>query len=50
MSNNQTNCGIIYEEIAMRASDDKRMINYDWPYKTLIWTRIGFVDPPEIDQ
>ena len=24
-------CGIIYEKIAMRAGDDERMINYEWP-------------------
>ena len=46
MSNNQTNCGIIYEEIAMRASDDKRMINYDWSYKTLILNTYWFCWPP----
>ena len=32
MTNNQTKCGIIYEKIVMRAGDDERMINYDWPY------------------
>ena len=31
MTNNQTKRGIIYEKIAMRACDDERMINYDWP-------------------
>ena len=26
MQNNQTNCGIIYEKIAMRAGDNERII------------------------
>ena len=32
MTNNQTKCGIICDKTAMRAADDERMINYDWPY------------------
>ena len=31
MTNNQTKCDIIYEKVAMRAVDDERMINYEWP-------------------
>ena len=31
MAYNQTKCGIIYKKIAMRAGDDERMINYEWP-------------------
>ena len=31
MTNNQTKSGIIYENIAMWAADDERMINYEWP-------------------
>ena len=32
MTNNQTKFDIIYEKIVMRAGDDERMINYEWPY------------------
>ena len=31
MENNQLKCGIVYKKIAMRESDDERMINYEWP-------------------
>ena len=31
MTNNQTKCDIIYEKVTMRAVDDERMINYEWP-------------------
>ena len=36
MTNNQTKCGVIYEKITMRASDDERMNNYEWLYQALI--------------
>ena len=38
MIHNQTKCGIIYEKIAMRAGNDERMINYEWPIHTGIRT------------
>ena len=38
MTDNQTKCGIIYEKIAMRAGNDERMINYEWPIHTGIQT------------
>ena len=36
MTNNQTKCGIIYEKIVMRAGDDERIINCEWPYDCFI--------------
>ena len=29
MTNNQTKCGIIYENIAKRVEDDERTVNYE---------------------
>ena len=34
MANNQLKCSIIYSKIAIRASDDGRRINYEWPALT----------------
>ena len=34
MANNQLKFSIIYSKIAMRASDDERRINYEWPALT----------------
>ena len=31
IANNQSKCGIIYKKIALRAGDDERKINYEWP-------------------
>ena len=31
IANNQLKCGIIYKEIAIRAGDDERITNYEWP-------------------
>ena len=48
----QTKCGIIYEKIAMRAGNDERMINYEWPnlahihklkHNTLSFGKSGFL-------
>ena len=39
MTYNQTKCGIIYEKIAMRAGDDERMINYEWPNNCWIFLK-----------
>ena len=33
MTNNPTKYGIVYENIAMWAGDDERMISYEWPYR-----------------
>ena len=38
MTNNQTKCGIIYEKLVMRAGDDERIINNEWPYKESLLT------------
>ena len=31
MANNQLECGVICEKIAIRAGDDERIIYYEWP-------------------
>ena len=40
MTNNQTKRGIIYKKITMRESDGERIINYEWPYGKLRFTKI----------
>ena len=32
IANNHLKCGMIYKKTVMRAGDDERRINYEWPY------------------
>ena len=40
MTNYQTKCGIIYENIAIWVCDDERMINHEWP-ELLNWPKLA---------